>query len=82
MNLDWIFAGAQTQQVMPTVRYNKIGIIENEMAKSDISVQDFPTGDKPNYLEENLLLEIHSLDLVLFPGKLAMPSRLCLNRAG
>jgi len=30
----------------------------------------------------NLLLEIHSLDLVLFPGKLAMPSRLCLNRAG
>jgi len=53
MNLDWIFAGAQTQQVMPTVRYNKIGIIENEMAKSDISVQDFPTGDKPNYLEEN-----------------------------
>ena len=30
----------------------------------------------------NLLLEILSLDLALFHGRLAMPSLLCLNRTG
>jgi len=37
-----------------SVRCNKIwGTIKNEMAKSNISVQDFLAAYNPNYLEEN-----------------------------